>query len=454
MYLRCRFPQHAVRAMRSFHSSASTRSTYRGYNMHGTLCEWALRMINKEDLQYAARARDSRRVQRHRRYAEQLMELADSYVLAELTKAETHKIPPTGKPGRTVRTADRLISGASNPFEARGRREGKKAAGDRVGRLKEALRLYLRAAQRADGSMPVISSRVWGTTHFLERRILNTVKKTRHRRARTTSPLYASSYSGYRQLGYTAARKDTTTGGAAMGKDEEAGGGASECPRPRVQILPPLATPTQTRALCPRTRAHAAARSIPRHRERRRAGVGARTCVLCQSRLLGTPPPPSDGAVGEDAGKDGGEQWSATPPTAFANGGPLPYYTYPGPAPSSSSNPSPLLNNTSDALDNMPARSYLAPPDPTTLRGPPWTRRGKMLRWVRPSKKREGIIMRYFPVGHPPAPVAPNVGRAVPTSSAAAMSTRDASSGEQPGGHAQPSLAHALRVRLAGRVRV
>ncbi|KAJ6487663.1 hypothetical protein C8R45DRAFT_254010 [Mycena sanguinolenta] len=452
MHLRCCFPQHAVR---SFHSSASTRSTYRGYNMHGTLREWALRMINKEDLQYAARARDSRRVQRHRRYAERLMELADSYVLAELTKAETHKIPPTGKPGRMVRTADRLISGASNPFEARGRREGKKAAGDRVGRLKEALRLYLRAAQRADGSMPVISSRVWGTTHFLERRILNTVKKLdtaeRVQHRHYTPPLTRDTVNWgiqpraktqqQEELRWVRSKKPEEVRASALGLAYKSS--------PQLPPLHRLAPSALERARMPLLEAFPGI-----------GNVGGQALTLghafyASRGLLGTPPPPSsDGAVGEDAGRDGEEQWATTPPTAFANGGPLPYYTYPGPAPSSSSNPFPPSNNTSDALDNMSARSYLAPPDPTTLRGPPWTRRGKMLRWVRLSKKREGIIMRYFPVGHPPAPAAPNAGRAVPASSAAAASTRGTSSGEQPDAHAQPSLAHALRVRLAGRVRV
>ncbi|KAJ7837278.1 hypothetical protein B0H13DRAFT_2287987 [Mycena leptocephala] len=175
-YLLPRWPPRLNKTLtRSLHTSPPLHSTYRGYNMHGTLREWALRMINKEDLQWARRSRP--RELKHKRYEMRMMELADQYVLSEIKKKERKGKPPTGRPLRLVRTADKLLEEAGNPRTARGWAAGKRVAGDRTGRLREALRLYMRAAQRLDGSMPVIASRIWGTTHFLERRILNTVQK-------------------------------------------------------------------------------------------------------------------------------------------------------------------------------------------------------------------------------------------------------------------------------------
>ncbi|KAF8151985.1 hypothetical protein K438DRAFT_381530 [Mycena galopus ATCC 62051] len=173
--LRCRpLPQWAqCNRTRSLHSSAVQRSTYRGYSMHGTLREWALRMLLKEDLTIAAPARRDRRARPHMIYAKRLMETADGYVYNEPQKKARNKKAPEGRRGRMMRMADSLFEGA----EPRGREAGVKVAGDQRGRLREALRLYLRASQRGKNTMPIISSRVWGATHLMQRRTVETVRR-------------------------------------------------------------------------------------------------------------------------------------------------------------------------------------------------------------------------------------------------------------------------------------
>jgi hypothetical protein len=391
---------------RSLHSSAVLQSTYRGYNMHGTLREWALRMIRKEDVQIAARKDSRRRIREHQVYAKDLMEMADSYVFNEIVKKERNDTPPTGKAGRRVRQGDNLLARAGNPFMARSRGEGLRVAKDRMGRLREALRLYMRAAQRADGTMPVIGSRVWGTTHFMERRILRTARKL-------------DTTEGIVRKHYRPAQQDTVNWGVRRTekveeKDLEWVKGPPKDVRPSArglaykteQQLPPLhrlAPSAVERARMPLLQAFPGIGNVG----------GGHVLSLGHAHyasrgLLGTPPPPSSPSATPFSTAPGPESTPRTPPVALSPAGePRPYYHYPYAPPSFAD-----AESETDA-DGPPA--VFAHPDPTLLRAPPWTRRGKMLRWAKYSKKNENVMKAYFPAPHapPPGPVQAGASREV-----------------------------------------
>ncbi|KAF8187000.1 hypothetical protein K438DRAFT_2019692 [Mycena galopus ATCC 62051] len=518
MQLSPRWAQCHLIRHRQLHSSAVLHSDFR---------KWSLRVIRKEDVEYAAPRRE-RPVLRNMNYAQRLMQIADGYVYSELQKKARNEQAPEGRRGRMVRIADRLVEGAGNPFEARGWEAGAKVAGDRRGRLREALRLYLRASQRKDGTMPIISSRVWGTTHFMERRIMETVRRL-------------DAVEKVSRVHYTSAQEDIVNWGvqprSRMEREKEVrekplewvtGAGSPKDVRPSArglayktqQRLPPLhrLTPSAVeRAREPVLQAFPGIGNVGGH------ALSLGHAFFASRGLLGTPSSSfaATSAPGEPFSTTpaaySGSSAPSTPPTALSHAGdPRPYYTYPGPSPTNSTVPSthPSLRPTyvstlmpghgvaslvtktqhtspssssplptSGSPDAHPA-GFLAHPDPTALRGPPWTRRGKMLRWTRLRKKREDLVKMYFPAPHPEAPMPPVV-----ESAGASVMRRDtlntsADAGEGgtelaavrqpvnilplpfpptltnetdyilPQPPRQPSLAHALRVRLAGRMRV
>ncbi|KAJ6478808.1 hypothetical protein C8R47DRAFT_630936 [Mycena vitilis] len=387
--LRCPKPR------RSLHTSAPLQSTYRGYNMHGTLREWALRQLRKEDMLIQKRSRPRERVVKHQPYLHRLQELADEYVVNELRKQERRNRPPVGHAGRLVRAGDALLEGAEDPFAARGRTAGQKVVRDRRGRLREALRLYMRAAQRPDKSMPIIGSRVWGTTAYLERRILNTLKKldTAEKiiRGHYDRPVQDTINWGIRTRdGFEKARTANEekeplrrpSAGSPKNVERPSAFGLAYKMQPALPPLHRLAPSAVERARMPLLQAFPGA-----------GAVGGQVLSLghafyASRGLLGTPPPSAASTCTSHA----------TPPSAFApTGEPRPFYT-----PPVVSAPSPSHSPASASFPSSSASSSNA--DPNLVRGPPWTRRGKMLRWMRTSKKRENIAMRYFPAPHAPAP--------------------------------------------------
>ncbi|KAJ7449066.1 hypothetical protein B0H11DRAFT_336098 [Mycena galericulata] len=163
---------------RSFHTTPPTQARYRGPARHGTLQEWAMRILHKDVKKWSTRSR------RVAPAALALLREADSIVAREQREAEERAYAPRGEALWLMETADALLK--QLPFEALEARDrereapphvwltGEEEEAHRRGRLREALRLYYRAAQRANGTMPVIGSRIWGTTRVLERRILRT----------------------------------------------------------------------------------------------------------------------------------------------------------------------------------------------------------------------------------------------------------------------------------------
>ncbi|KAJ7832056.1 hypothetical protein B0H14DRAFT_3463669 [Mycena olivaceomarginata] len=382
-------------------------------------------MIRKEDVQIAARKDSRRRIREHQVYAKDLMEMADSYVFNEIVKKERNDTPPTGKAGRRVRQGDNLLARAGNPFMARSRGEGLRVAKDRMGRLREALRLYMRAAQRADGTMPVIGSRVWGTTHFMERRILRTARKL-------------DTTEGIVRKHYRPAQQDTVNWGVRRTeKVEEKDLDARGLAYKTEQQLPPLhrlAPSAVERARMPLLQAFPGIGNVS----------GGHVLSLGHAHyasrgLLGTPPPPSSPSATPFSTAPGPESTPRTPPAALSPAGePRPYYNYPYPPPS-------FADADSEIGADPPA--VFAHPDPTLLRAPPWTRRGKMLRWAKYSKKNEN------------AGASREVGERAGelkgvTGVAGQGAVKLAWVRESPPPTSQPSLAHALRLRLAGKVRV
>ncbi|KAK7044902.1 hypothetical protein R3P38DRAFT_2881543 [Favolaschia claudopus] len=439
----CRPPRDMTR---SLHSSPTLCSTYRGYNMHGTLREWALRMIRKEDVKYAARS-DSRRPHKHIPYSEHVKELADRYVHQEIRKKEQRDAPPRGRAARLVRAADKLLAEAGNPFEAKGRKNGARVAADRRGRLREALRLYMRASQRPDGSMPVFGSRIWGTTHFLERRITKTAEKLENAERVT-------------RVHYTPVKEDTVKWGVTA--------------QPRRELDEPLEWVKHESPLSPDL--HPTSRGLAYKKEQQLPTLHRLAPSAVQRAKL----PLLQAFPG--VGHVGGQVLSVGH-ASYASRGLLGTVVPPNTpsSPSTLSSAPPRIYDTAHPTTffSLPTVTkqdpFYAPPDPTALRSPPSTRRGKLLRWMRDSKKREHLAMRYFPALAPPPPapvsekrVSSATGMVSPFDSpdAEATGARSAFTSmthtrpelawvrQPPPRTATPSLAHALRVRLAGRVRL
>ncbi|KAJ7647713.1 hypothetical protein FB45DRAFT_894237 [Roridomyces roridus] len=144
---------------RAFHTTTSWQSQYRGPHIHGTLREWALRMIEKDVSKW------NRRKMRVPSDVVKLMGEADAIVQSVQRRDAQRNYTPRGPSLRLVQAADRLLQ------------HGPTTEADRWRRLREALRLYYRASERANGTMPVIGSRIWGTTMLLEHRIRKTSEK-------------------------------------------------------------------------------------------------------------------------------------------------------------------------------------------------------------------------------------------------------------------------------------
>ncbi|KAJ6589193.1 hypothetical protein B0H19DRAFT_1103227 [Mycena capillaripes] len=481
-------------ARRGLHTSAAVQSTYRGYNMHGTLREWALRQIRKEDLGIHMRSKRARQVQPGG-FMKRTVQLADEYVLSELRKQERNNTPPKGRAGRLVRAADRLVEGAEDPFAAHGRAAGERVVRDRAGRLREALRLYMRASQRPDGTMPIIGSRVWGTTTFLERRIINTTQKLdiAEKVAREHyAPVQDTVNWGVRQETETEKKAELIWAEAGAPKDTRPSArGLAYKARPTLPPLHRLPPSAVARARMPLMQAFPGVGGVA-------GNVLSLGHGLYASRgLLGTPPASSTPTPATALSPTGEPRPFYTSPTSFgstfpsssvsassAHAHPAPFHVWnfppigsghPSahppftsytarhpfaavPLPSSASafisasaSPSSSTSTSTHDAPQLPPRR----PDPTTLRGPPWTRRGKMLRWMRYKKKREELVMRYFPAPHVPPPASAGAGAPPPLSQTDVAGVDVLAWVRSPPPRAAtPSLAHALRMRLAGRLRV
>ncbi|KAJ7204505.1 hypothetical protein GGX14DRAFT_398333 [Mycena pura] len=423
--------------LRSLHTSSVLHSRYRGYNMHGTLREWALRMIQKD----LGRMKE-RRIKGERRLilsfeAVRRMTEADAMVYNTLEGEERRRAPPKGRGGRLMAVGDKVRAGMRDPGTAESEEERVRILADRRGRLREALRLYLRAAKRPDGSMPLLGTRIWGTSRMLEHRLWDTARSLDKAESTVDNP---------------PPKRDTVNWGI----------------RPQHTSLPAQWSTPIDDELLPATQA--ALRVAPTAR-----GVAYKTNALPplhrlapsaiqRARLPLLSAFPGVGAVGDTILSVGHATYAAQGLLGT-----------PAPAPASSS--SPRIEPAPDVA-SPPYLSYVhhhpnqPPPSDGMLRPPPIARRGKTLRWFKYRPKRHRFMLTCFPLPHvpPPRPAQPGSGRAAALGGRAPdtgiAKTVGAGVGPSRGMYAertapelawfrQPtprsSLAHALRIRLAGR---
>ncbi|KAJ7180488.1 hypothetical protein C8R46DRAFT_584591 [Mycena filopes] len=343
---------------RSLTTSAALNSTYRGYTMHGTLREWALRMIHKEEREIKNRSDRTRLTSAT--YEKRLIESAEALVDNELRKQAKRMRLPKGRAAHSVATADRLLAGVEDPSAAGGWEAGAAVVADRRGRLREALRLYMLASQRFDGSLPVLGSRMWGTTRILERRILKT-------KAKLDTAEYLS------RTRYARVQEDTVNWGITAKPTQIENGPVERAEE--GSTLPDVQLHTTARGLAYKTQQELP----PLHRLSPSAVERARMPLLQAF--------PGVGAIGGHVLSLGH--------ASYASRGLLGTPTRPSSGPSLRSDLPPPPSVTSTLLDAA------------ALRPPPWHRRGKPIRWIRDHPRRKRIALNYYPAPPVPPPLPP-----------------------------------------------
>ncbi|KAJ7760392.1 hypothetical protein B0H16DRAFT_1719893 [Mycena metata] len=271
--------------------------------------------------------------------------------------------------------ADRLVAGVKDPSAAGGWEAGAAVVADRRGRLREALRLYMLASQRFDGSLPILGSRIWGTTRILERRILKTKAK-----------LDTAEYLARTRYAHV---EDTVNWGI------------SAEPQP-VEETPLEWVEEGTTVENANARSHPTARGLE-YKTRQEIPRLHRLApsVVERARMPLLQAFPGVGTVGGQVLSLGHATYTAR----GLLGTPIPH-SFPPP---SSATSSPLF------APSTPASSIGASLlDAATLRPPPWHRRGKPIRWIRDHPRRKRIALNYYPSPPvpPPMPATKGSGRA------------------------------------------
>ncbi|KAJ6583006.1 hypothetical protein DFH09DRAFT_1360295 [Mycena vulgaris] len=145
---------------RALHTSPVLNSRYRGLLMHGTMREWALRMINKELGMWGNRGApvppDAMRLMRD------ADEMVASVQRNEARRNSLHDLD-------IVKSADALVRRCKRPREGKAQTEEQRERDTAM--LREALRLYHVAGQHPSGMLPSVGSRILGLSRLLERRI-------------------------------------------------------------------------------------------------------------------------------------------------------------------------------------------------------------------------------------------------------------------------------------------
>ncbi|KAJ7108793.1 hypothetical protein C8R44DRAFT_986715 [Mycena epipterygia] len=381
---------------------------YRGLAQHGTLREWALRMDDKDIAQW------DRRGQPVPSDALRLMRDADNLVAATRRAHTQGRAPPprNTKQHTQMRTADVLVKYAP-----------KHPSATRTARLREALRLYYRASQRADGLLPVLGSRILGTSRLLEHRIRRTADALdRAQRAHLHAPpTHDQVQWGLRDRVRTP--PECAAVPAATARVPSPGGaGPTLAYKPRaLPGLPPLPLSALQHAALPLLRAFPAVGG--------RANLSLGHAASAEAGLLGTRGSVSSSARSSVSSSGQGARQGGhgvpSPPDARADAG----------------------------QETTP---------PLFPRRPPTAAHGKVLRWFTRSPARFRLMLEHYPARPAPLPPLPPL----PTLSPLPLAPGGEQGGIMGEGEGEPpslsawrnpapraSLAHTLRLRLGGRLR-